>query len=47
MILETKLKCPECSSENTAKMGKVPTRQGSKQRYRCNSCGRTFYNNDK
>lgn len=36
-----------CSSTNIAKIGKIPTCQGHKQRYRCNDCGRTFYVNDK
>jgi len=34
--------CPHCKSENTAKMG-LTWRGGKRvQRYRCNTCGKTF-----
>jgi len=32
-----------CGSNHIVKLGFVPTRQGKKQRYRCQECGRTFY----
>ncbi|MCK5609031.1 IS1 family transposase [Candidatus Pacearchaeota archaeon] len=36
-------KCPECKSEKLVKLGKIPTRNGKKQRLRCQDCGKTMY----
>ena len=35
--------CPECESEKLVKLGKIPTRNGKKQRFRCQECGKTMY----
>lgn len=37
------MKCPECGSTTVVRIGLIVTRAGRKQRYRCNTCGRTFY----
>lgn len=34
--------CPECKSQNTVRFGKYITRQGKRQRFRCNNCARVF-----
>ncbi len=39
------MNCPECRSNKVVRMGFIVTRNGKKQRYRCNKCGRTFYVN--
>jgi len=39
-----KLKCPSCGSEHVTKAGwKITRTMGKRQRYQCQSCGRTFY----
>ena len=38
----TYIYCPDCKGR-TNKLGKIPTRHGKIQRYRCTECGRTFY----
>lgn len=35
--------CPECNSEKISKSGFKVTRTGRKQRYQCQNCGKTFY----
>lgn len=37
------MKCPECGSAAIVRIGFIVTREGKKQRHKCNSCGRTFY----
>jgi transposase-like protein len=37
------MNCPKCNSSEIQKIGKIPTCQGKKQRYRCRNCGKTFY----
>jgi len=38
-----KLKCPSCESEHIVGVGTRKTRTATKQRYQCQTCGRTFY----
>jgi transposase-like protein len=38
------MKCPNCNSEKIAKTGFKPTlKEGRKQRYQCQQCGKTFF----
>ena len=38
------IKCPSCGSVRVTKAGwKITRTMGRKQRYQCQSCGRTFY----
>jgi len=37
------MKCPECGSATVVRIGFIVTREGKKQRHKCNKCGRTFY----
>jgi len=36
------IKCPECGSTETKKLGFLLTRKGKKQRYQCKNCVLTF-----
>lgn len=41
--MENKIKCPYCKSEEIVKRGLSPTQnRGKQQRYKCNSCNKTF-----
>ena len=37
------LRCPECGKREVQKYGKVMSRTGEKQRIKCMSCGKVFY----
>lgn len=37
------LRCPGCNSTSVQKYGKIMSRTGEKQRIRCTSCGKVFY----
>ncbi|MFA5365615.1 MAG: hypothetical protein WC325_10595 [Candidatus Bathyarchaeia archaeon] len=39
----TNLNCPECKSTHIVKAGFAITRKGRKQKYKCQTCARTFY----
>jgi ribosomal protein S27E len=36
-------KCPNCQSEQVVKLGFITNVEGKKQRYKCQNCGKTFY----
>ena len=35
--------CPYCEGKRITKAGLRPTVKGKKQRYKCQECGKTFY----
>jgi transposase-like protein len=37
------MNCPECGSDKIIKAGFNVTRQGKKQKLKCQNCGRIFY----
>jgi transposase-like protein len=41
--MSMKPKCPFCSNGKAWKIGTVIRQKGNKQRYICNTCGKTFY----
>lgn len=45
MQKKQKVKCPNCSSNNTNKNGFVYSTDGKKQRYLCKSCGHIWREN--
>ena len=41
-IVTEKMSCPYCESNDTIGNGKRATKEGQKQRYKCNQCSKTF-----